>query len=107
MYSTLRLSILAFCLIILSSNVEADDAAAIDGSDLAWKYRCITCHGDRGKSDSARYPHIAGQNATYLELRLKYFRSYTEPGNQMNAQAVPLSDGEIRILAEHFSRMPR
>ncbi len=82
-------------------------ALASDGKNLAWKYHCVTCHGERGKSNAARYPHIAGQNAAYIESRLKYFRSYTEPGNQMNAQAAPLSDEEITILADHFSRMSK
>ena len=85
----------------------ATAVASTPGQQLAWKYHCVTCHGDRGKSSESRYPHLAGQNAAYLESRLKYFRAYTEPGNQMNGQAAPLDDEDIAILAEHFSRMPR
>lgn len=77
------------------------------GADLAWKYHCITCHGARGKSNASRYPNLAGQNAPYLVSRLKYFRAATEPGNQMNAQAAPLTDEEMQILADYFSAMPR
>ena len=78
-----------------------------DGAELAWKYHCVTCHGDKGKSKEARYPNIAGQNALYLESRLKYFRSKVEAGNQMNAQAAPLSDAEIKTLSEYFSQFAR
>lgn len=77
------------------------------GAELAWKYHCISCHGERGKSNQSRYPNIAGQNAAYLDARLKYFRSREEPGNQMNAQAAPLSNDDIALLADHFSQMQR
>jgi len=86
--------------------LPATAVAVGEGEDLAWKYHCITCHGDRGKSNDPRYPHIGGQNANYIEARLKYFRERIEPGNQMNAQAAPLSDEEISTLAQYFSKMP-
>ena len=75
-----------------------------EGARLAWKYHCVTCHGQTGIANSDRYPNIAGQNAAYLVSRLRYFREKVEPGNQMNAQAVPLSDDDINVLAEYFSR---
>lgn len=76
------------------------------GEELAWKYHCMTCHGEQGRSNSSRYPNLAGLPAPYIESRLKYFRSATEHGNQMNGQAAPLSDVDIMILAEHYSAMP-
>jgi|TARA_B110000967_G_C18838911_1_gene538303 cytochrome c553 len=78
--------------------------AADEGADLSWKYHCTTCHGITGKSNAQRYPNLAGQNSIYLVSRLKYFRDGVEPGNQMNAQAAPLSDETIELLAEYFSR---
>lgn len=78
-------------------------AQANSGGELAWKYHCTTCHGLTGVANSNRYPNLAGQNAPYLETRLKYFRAQEEPGNQMNAQAAPLSDEEIEQLAKYFS----
>lgn len=82
-------------------------ATGSEGEGLAWKYHCVTCHGVNGKSTQSRYPNIAGQNALYIESRLKYFRGGSEPANRMNGQAAPLSDEEISILSQHFSRMPR
>jgi len=95
--------------LLTSGAVSAGTVASSvsDGEALAWKYHCMTCHGARGKSSSSRYPNLAGQNAAYLESRLKYFRAGEEPANQMNGQAAPLSDEEIRALAEHYSRMSR
>jgi len=73
------------------------------GAELAWKYHCTTCHGVKGVANSNRYPNIANQNKPYLVVRLRHFRSQSEPGNQMNAQAAPLSDTEIDALAAYFS----
>lgn len=85
-------------------------AAAADverGERLAFQYHCMTCHGERGRSNAGRYPNLAGQHAAYLISRLNYFRSGTEPGNQMNGQAVHLDDAEIADLAAYFSEQPR
>ena len=79
----------------------ADDAT---GAELAWKYHCITCHGEKGISKSGRYPNLAGQNVAYLVSRLRYFREGVEPANQMNGQAAPLTDEEIQKLAEYFNQ---
>jgi len=78
-------------------------AAEKEGAQLAWKYRCVTCHGQNGISNADRYPNLAGQNVAYLVSRLRYFREEVEPGNQMNGQAAPLSDEDIRKLAEYFN----
>jgi len=75
----------------------------VDGARLVWQYRCATCHGSNGRSNSSRYPNLAGQNAPYLEVRLKYFRDRIEPTNLMNAQATGLTDAEITALALYFS----
>ena len=93
-------AISAYALVGSASGAWADEEAA----ELAWKYHCVTCHGDTGIASSDRYPNIAGQNVGYLVSRLNYFREGQEPGNQMNAQAVLLSDEEIQRLAEYFSR---
>ena len=85
---------------LLSSTTMAADA----GETAAFKHHCVTCHGYEGKSNASRYPNLAGQNAPYLVSRLKYFRAEEEPGNQMNAQAVLLTDEEIDLVSEYFSK---
>ncbi len=92
------------CLLLGTALMTPATMAADKGAELAWKYHCTTCHGDTGKSNAQRYPNLAGQNSIYLVSRLKYFRDGVEPGNQMNAQAVPLSDETIELLADYFSR---
>ncbi|MCH2097508.1 MAG: c-type cytochrome [Pseudomonadales bacterium] len=96
--------------LILFGAIGALTASAADadrGADLAWKYHCTTCHGNVGVTRDARYPHLAGQSEVYLASRLKYFRDETEPMNQMNGQARPLSDADIDDLAAYFAAQRR
>ena len=99
--SNLKHSLLLAFLMATPLAATAQDGES--GERLAWKYHCVTCHGKQGVSNADRYPNIAGQNVAYLESRLRYFREAVEPGNQMNAQAAPLSDEDIRKLAEYFN----
>jgi cytochrome c553 len=94
----------SFCAMLLGGLISSTALAADAGENAAFKHHCVTCHGYDGKSGAARYPNLAGQNAPYLVSRLKYFRDAEEPGNQMNAQAVLLTDEEIDLLAEYFSK---
>ena len=103
----------AFCrsltaaVLTLSLALPALAADAARGETLAFTHHCMACHGERGKSRTSRYPHLAGQHAAYLEARLAYFRSRAEPGNQMNAQAAHLSSDEMADLAAYFAAQSR
>ena len=92
------------CAMLIGTLLSSTTLAADEGEKAAFKHHCVTCHGYDGKSNASRYPNLAGQNAPYLAARLKYFRAEEEPGNQMNAQAVLLTDEEIDLLADYFSK---
>jgi cytochrome c553 len=92
--------LLALTVGALSLSVEASE-----GERIAWQYRCASCHGSDGRGLDSRFPNLAGQNAPYIEARLRYFRARVEPGNPMNAQATGLTDTEITALAAYFSEI--
>ena len=100
----MRLKTHALSLFAIAALFALGSEPANADRDLAWKYHCTTCHGATGVANSSRYPNIAGQNEAYLVSRLRYFRSQAEAGNQMNAQAAPLSDDDIARLARYFSK---
>ncbi|HSG89085.1 MAG TPA: c-type cytochrome [Pseudomonadales bacterium] len=102
-------ALLAPMFLLTAATVQAADAsdAASRGEDLAWQYRCMTCHGATGISTDERYPYLAGQKAAYIVDRLKYFKSEQEPFNQMNGQARQLSDEDMQDLAAYFSAQRR
>lgn len=85
--------------------VSAGEADLIaKGEDLAQS--CIGCHGDNGIATAPTNPNLAGQNAGYLEIALKAYRSGDRRGglaNIMRPNARGLSDEDIRALAAYFS----
>lgn len=98
-----RYLIVLFSLSLLAMAAEA----AEDGKELAFRYKCMTCHGVKGISDSPEFPHLAGQSQLYLITRLKYFASDQEPYSRMRPHALPLTEEEIEKLAEYFSTLTR
>jgi len=69
---------------------------------------CFGCHGANGKATNPTYPNLAGQNAAYLELALKAYKSGQRTGGQaaiMAGMAAPLSDADISNLAAFFNSL--
>jgi len=60
---------------------------------------CAACHGETGVSANGMYPTIAGQYPNYLEHSLKDYKSGARKNAIMGAQAVNLTDEEIKQLA--------
>lgn len=69
---------------------------------------CAACHGANGIAMIPTYPNLAGQNAGYLELALKSYKTGQRTGGQaavMTGMAAPLSDTDIANLAAYFSSL--
>lgn len=68
---------------------------------------CAACHGEGGaKPIMPQTPILAGQYADYLEHALRAYKKGTRQNPLMTPQAEPLSDKDIRDLAEYFSQQP-
>jgi len=67
--------------------------------------RCVACHGPSGISPNPTFPHLAGQNATYLEIQLENFKSGERYHPLMTPVAQELSREDIAELARYFSRI--
>lgn len=96
------------------------------GGDMANNVpACSGCHGPAGQGiDAASYPHLAGQNAQYVEDQLKAFRaagrndlgdniikrtndgSVDEPG-MMQTIAAEMSDTQIKAVASFISGLSK
>lgn len=82
--------------------MAAGDAAAGQGKAMV----CAACHGQDGKAMIPTYPNLAGQNAPYIEMALKGYRSQERTGLQatiMYGMAANLSDQDIADLAAYYS----
>lgn len=64
---------------------------------------CAACHGPDGNSVNPAWPSIAGQNAPYILKQLQAFKSGSRTDPLMTAQAMPLSEQEMRDLAVYYA----
>ncbi len=68
---------------------------------------CRRCHGLDGMGrNSGAFPRIAGQNAGYLRLALQAYADGRRASGIMEPAAAPLSDREIRELADYYAAIP-
>ena len=78
----------------------ADDAAA---GRLKAETACSLCHGHHGVASLPNAPHLAGQQAIYVNEQLRNYRSGKRQNEVMNMIAKQLTDSEIAQLAAWFS----
>jgi cytochrome c553 len=67
---------------------------------------CHACHGLAGISERGSVPNLAGQKAPYLVAQLEAFRRGDRKHDVMAAIAAQLGGQDMRLLAEHWSRLP-
>jgi cytochrome c553 len=78
----------------------ADDVVA---GRLKAEVACSLCHGHNGVASLPNAPHLAGQQAIYLNEQLRNYRSGKRQNEVMNMIAKQLTDSEIAQLAAWFS----
>lgn len=100
----LRVLVSALVMAALPFAAQAGDAAAGKAKAAV----CTSCHGANGKAMIPTYPNLAGQNAQYLELAMKAYKTGQRTGGQaaiMAGMAAPLSDADIANLAAYYSSL--
>ena len=77
--------------------------------------RCVSCHGEGGRSVTVTVPRLAGQHRVYLENQLKAFQNTTSGAAgqrrerfhpMMSRQDKKLTDDDIVTLAGYFAHQP-
>lgn len=91
-------------LLTLCLNLSASTAALAADLDAGKEkaMSCAMCHGANGISQMPGAPNLAGQQALYVELQLKNFRSGKRSNEIMGVIAKPLTDTEISNLAAWY-----
>lgn len=88
---------LLLILLIYSSFLNAEDKTTL----------CITCHGPKGISANPQWPHLAGQNNTYLKKQLKDLKAGTQRSSPlMTSVLATLDNKDIDDLAAIYAKMP-
>ncbi|AFJ02346.1 cytochrome c553 [Methylophaga frappieri] len=65
---------------------------------------CAACHGTQGHSQSQFMPGLAGLEIDYIVRQMRAFKQGDINVTVMHQHASGLSDVEIRLLADYFSR---
>ena len=66
---------------------------------------CAVCHGALGLSVTPDAPNLAGQPALYVATQLRAYRSGKRAHEVMAVMAKPLSDDDIRELADWYASL--
>jgi cytochrome c553 len=84
------------------------DGNAAAGKEIATKV-CAACHGANGISNKGQDPQppiLAGQYKDYIIQALHEYKLNQRKGSPMNAMAAPLSEQDIKDVAEYFASLP-
>jgi cytochrome c553 len=100
--------------IILLVALSLAAPAAFAGGDAAAGKQivdrtCAACHGANGISNKGQDPQppiLAGQYKDYIIQALHEYKLNQRKGSPMNAMAAPLTEQDIKDVAEYFSSLP-
>jgi cytochrome c553 len=87
---------------VLAAPALAQDAKAVAGKAQV----CAACHGDAGVPIDKTIPVIWGQQAGYLYIELRDFKSGARKNPLMAPIVANLSHDDMLALAEYFSKKP-
>ena len=103
---SMRISI-SLALLMVGMGISTAGRAADNPPDPQIVSKCESCHGLHGDSATAAVPRLKGQQAAYLQLRLKEFlnpaRSTPHATYQMWETASSLGDRIAGQLAQYFA----
>src|SRR6185295_16578194 len=95
---TMKKLILIAAALLLAPTAFADGNAA-SGKQIFEGHGCNACHGPQP-------PILAGQYKDYIIQALREYKKNERKGSPMNAMAAPLSDQDLKDLAEYLSSLP-
>jgi cytochrome c553 len=67
---------------------------------------CVQCHGDSGIAETAQWPHLAGQHASYLRHALTQYKTGRRSDLLMGPLVSGLDEQTIGELAAFYAAQP-
>ena len=98
---SLRQLCMSFLAVLLLTGSAAFAADSIEEKAKV----CTACHGEQGIPQLKTTPVIWGQNAGYLFLQLRDFKSGARKNEVMSPVAATLQREDLLPLAEYFSKL--
>jgi cytochrome c553 len=66
---------------------------------------CLSCHGEKGISETPEVPSLAGMPADFTLIQLFLFRQGTRKVEIMNDLAKDMTDDDLRKFSEYFAKL--
>ena len=66
---------------------------------------CLACHGEKGISETAEVPSLAGMPAKFTLIQLYLFRERMRKIEIMNDVAKGMTDDDLRKFSEYFEKL--
>src|SRR5215475_1904684 len=66
---------------------------------------CLSCHGEKGVSETPEVPSLAAQPADFTLIQLFLFRQGTRKVEIMNDLAKDMSDDDLRKFSDYFAKL--
>ena len=67
---------------------------------------CLSCHGEKGQSETAEVPSLGAQPSPYALIQLYMFRQKLRINEIMNEMAKDLSDADLQKFADTVAKLP-
>ncbi|HKI97947.1 MAG TPA: cytochrome c [bacterium] len=103
----LQTALVAATVVTFGALYMSTPAAAQSGKALFNQKGCAACHGPGGaKPLQPAYPKLAGQNADYIVVQLKAFKTQQRKSGQsalMWGMAAQLNDKEMTAIAKYLA----
>lgn len=68
---------------------------------------CLSCHGEKGTSETADTPSLGGQHAPYALIQLYLFREKIRPVEIMNQMTAGFTDDDLRKFSDAIAKLPK
>jgi cytochrome c553 len=66
---------------------------------------CLSCHGEKGISETPEVPSLAGMPAEFTLIQLFLFRQGTRKIEIMNDLAKDMTDDDLRKFSDYFAKL--
>src|SRR5690349_14521676 len=66
---------------------------------------CLSCHGEKGVSETPEVPSLAAQPMDFTVIQLFLFRQGTRKVEIMNDLARDMSDDDLRKFSDYFAKL--
>lgn len=103
-----KLNLIAAALVLAAPAAFADGNPA-SGKQIFETHGCAGCHDASAVAKAGQDPQppiLAGQYKDYIIQALREYKKNERKGSPMNAMAAPLSDTDMKDLAEYLSALP-